>query len=233
MLQSCCNACRRPAPTNASFLCPTQPRLFCISVHVIFKLFQCLDQLQALCEKLKMGFLRLEGSTPTSKRVSMVDRFNNRHGPESMSIIQKWFLFISLCSCLSAELESGWCGSQYCGCIAPCALRHRLESSQRSAGLPLVNRHKFSHTSRPWLVYGGTVRSERCSFTDSSQRSVSWSLSVQMTDVRQGTIEEKIFQRQVSKQSQRFFLSFRPSTISRSQLCCAGQKQHEPSRVQH
>jgi hypothetical protein len=110
---------------------------------MILKLFQCLDQLQALCEKLKMGFLRLEGSTPTSKRVSMVDRFNNRHGPESMSIIQKWFLFISLCSCLSAELESGWCGSQYCGCIAPCALRHRLESSQRSAGLPLVNRHKF------------------------------------------------------------------------------------------
>ncbi|XP_078362706.1 DNA repair and recombination protein RAD54B-like isoform X2 [Oculina patagonica] len=40
---------------------------------------QTLDLLQRLCENRSYQFLRLDGKTPTSKRQSLVDRFNDRH----------------------------------------------------------------------------------------------------------------------------------------------------------
>lgn len=40
---------------------------------------QALDLLQRLCENRSYQFLRLDGKTPTSKRQSLVDRFNDRH----------------------------------------------------------------------------------------------------------------------------------------------------------
>ena len=40
---------------------------------------QTLDLLQKLCENRGYGFLRLDGKTPTSKRQSLVDRFNDKY----------------------------------------------------------------------------------------------------------------------------------------------------------
>ncbi|XP_073258771.1 DNA repair and recombination protein RAD54B-like [Porites lutea] len=40
---------------------------------------QTLDLLQRLCEQRGYEFLRLDGKTPTSKRQSLVDRFNDKH----------------------------------------------------------------------------------------------------------------------------------------------------------
>lgn len=39
---------------------------------------RCLDRIEALCNACKYPFLRLQGSTPTAKRLAMVDRFNSR-----------------------------------------------------------------------------------------------------------------------------------------------------------
>ncbi|KAJ7372137.1 DNA repair and recombination protein rad54b [Desmophyllum pertusum] len=41
--------------------------------------FLTLDLLQKLCENRSYDFLRLDGKTPTSKRQSLVDRFNDKH----------------------------------------------------------------------------------------------------------------------------------------------------------
>lgn len=40
---------------------------------------QTLDLLQRLCEDRGYDFLRLDGKTPTSKRQSLVDRFNDKY----------------------------------------------------------------------------------------------------------------------------------------------------------
>lgn len=39
---------------------------------------RCLDRIEALCQVCQYSFLRLQGSTPTAKRLAMVERFNSR-----------------------------------------------------------------------------------------------------------------------------------------------------------
>ncbi|KAJ7372135.1 DNA repair and recombination protein rad54b [Desmophyllum pertusum] len=48
-------------------------------VVLISNYTQTLDLLQKLCENRSYDFLRLDGKTPTSKRQSLVDRFNDKH----------------------------------------------------------------------------------------------------------------------------------------------------------
>ena len=49
--------------------------------HILGKLtlFPFLDLLQKLCENRSYEFLRLDGKTPTNKRQSLVDRFNDKY----------------------------------------------------------------------------------------------------------------------------------------------------------
>ncbi|KAJ7372145.1 DNA repair and recombination protein rad54b [Desmophyllum pertusum] len=48
-------------------------------VVLISNYTQTLDLLQKLCKNRSYDFLRLDGKTPTSKRQSLVDRFNDKH----------------------------------------------------------------------------------------------------------------------------------------------------------
>lgn len=41
-----------------------------------------LDMLAALCDRYDYPYLRLDGSTPTSKRQHLVDSFNNKHSKD-------------------------------------------------------------------------------------------------------------------------------------------------------
>lgn len=52
---------------------PAQERVLVVSNST-----KCLDRIEALCRICKYPFLRLQGSTPTAKRLEMVDRFNSR-----------------------------------------------------------------------------------------------------------------------------------------------------------
>ena len=47
-----------------------------------FLSFQTLDLLAELCQQLQLGFLRLDGSTPATKRQSLVDQFNSSYSSE-------------------------------------------------------------------------------------------------------------------------------------------------------
>ncbi|KAJ7372124.1 DNA repair and recombination protein rad54b [Desmophyllum pertusum] len=52
--------------------------------HILAQIYRIgervtLDLLQKLCENRSYDFLRLDGKTPTSKRQSLVDRFNDKH----------------------------------------------------------------------------------------------------------------------------------------------------------
>ena len=42
-----------------------------------------LDMLAQLCEKYNYSYLRLDGSTPSSKRQTLVDQFNNSYSSSS------------------------------------------------------------------------------------------------------------------------------------------------------
>lgn len=64
------------------------PSISCGHTHfslVIPVLIQMLDILEGFCHRRGYGFLRLDGSTPTSKRQGIVERFNNKHGTEGRS----------------------------------------------------------------------------------------------------------------------------------------------------
>ena len=43
---------------------------------------QCLDLLEKICNQLSFKSIRLEGSTPTARRVALVDRFNAKHSDD-------------------------------------------------------------------------------------------------------------------------------------------------------
>ena len=47
-----------------------------------------LDVLERFCVGRGYGFLRLDGSTPSSKRQAVVERFNSKHGTEGEQVLQ-------------------------------------------------------------------------------------------------------------------------------------------------
>ena len=65
---------------------------WCVSSEHLWNAFllQTLDVFERLCTSAGYLYLRLDGSTPTSKRQGLVEQFNSMHGKES-----KWHSQVS------------------------------------------------------------------------------------------------------------------------------------------
>ena len=61
---------------------------------------QALDMLQRLCEIRSYGYLRLDGSTPASKRMSLVERFNSKYSNECKTYLKCPSVFPPAITCL-------------------------------------------------------------------------------------------------------------------------------------
>ena len=65
---------------------------------------QTLDLLETLCKRCNYEFLRLDGQTPTSKRLELVDKFNSKHSNYCELNHSVRFLFfrstpLGICNC--------------------------------------------------------------------------------------------------------------------------------------
>jgi len=53
-----------------------------------------LDLIETLCKSAGYLLLRLDGQTPTARRMEIVERFNSRHSPECMQLVYR-LLFVT------------------------------------------------------------------------------------------------------------------------------------------
>jgi DNA repair and recombination protein RAD54B len=89
-------------------------------VLVVSNSTKCLDRIQALCDHQNWPTLRLQGSTPTAKRLELVDRFNSRRHDDYVFLMVQagCFLVSTLLSFTTwmLELQGGWCWPQHHWC---------------------------------------------------------------------------------------------------------------------
>ncbi|XP_037085497.1 DNA repair and recombination protein RAD54B-like [Pollicipes pollicipes] len=116
---------------------------------------QTLDLLAKLCQQHQLNFLRLDGSTPSTKRQSLVDQFNSSYSTEAVFLL---------------SAKAGGVGLNLVGASSIVLFDLDWNPANDLQALARVWRDGQRHTTRVYRL------------------------------LTTGTIEEKIYQRQVSKQ---------------------------------
>ncbi|XP_043200083.1 DNA repair and recombination protein RAD54B-like [Amphibalanus amphitrite] len=116
---------------------------------------QTLDLLAELCQQLQLGFFRLDGSTPSTKRQSLVDQFNSSYSTEAVFLL---------------SAKAGGVGLNLVGASSIVLFDLDWNPANDLQALARVWRDGQKRTTRVYRL------------------------------LTAGTIEEKIYQRQISKQ---------------------------------
>eukprot|EP00730_Choanoeca_flexa_P016522 TRINITY_DN7827_c0_g1_i2.p1 TRINITY_DN7827_c0_g1~~TRINITY_DN7827_c0_g1_i2.p1 ORF type:complete len:638 (+),score=118.21 TRINITY_DN7827_c0_g1_i2:78-1916(+) len=124
-------------------------------VLIVSNSTKCLDRIQELCDRQHWPTLRLQGSTPTAKRLEMVDRFNARRHDDFVFLMSSKAGGVGLNIIGASRLVRVGHGKSSARCGTICAFR----SYTTPIGTPLT-------TCKPWREFGVRARRDLCSSID-------------------------------------------------------------------